>query len=85
MESHCKKCLISLLISFNLISTVNFSTRIQSRLSTAIDNVFIDSIRKDHYSMKPVISRLSEHDALLIVINNINQLPIITTAANKLD
>jgi hypothetical protein len=34
-------------------------------------NVFIDSPRKDRYSIKPVINGPSDHDAQLIVINNI--------------
>jgi hypothetical protein len=51
-ESHHKQCLVPLLASFDLTSTVNFPTRIQNGSSTAIDNVFIDSTRKDHYSIK---------------------------------
>jgi hypothetical protein len=61
-KSHHKQCLISLLTSFNTISTVDFPTRIQNGSSTTIDNVFIHSTRKDHYSIKPVINGLSDHD-----------------------
>jgi hypothetical protein len=52
--------------------------------STTTDNVFTEGTRKDHYSIKPVINELPNHDAQLIVINNI-KLPIIITAGNKLD
>jgi hypothetical protein len=57
-------------------STVNFPTRIQNGSSTAIDNDFIDSTRKDHYSVKPVINGLPHHDAQIIVINNVK--PIVS-------
>jgi hypothetical protein len=73
-ESHCKQCLIYLLTSFNLTSTVNFLARIQNGSSTTIDNVFINSTRKDHYSVKPMINELSDHDAQPIVINNIKHI-----------
>jgi hypothetical protein len=55
------KHLNSILTSFNLMSTVNF-TRIQNYSSTAIDNTFIDSSRKGHISIEPVINGLSDHD-----------------------
>jgi hypothetical protein len=53
------------------MSVVNFPTRIQNYSSTAIDNVFIDSSRKHHISIEPVINGLSDHDAQLLVIKNI--------------
>jgi hypothetical protein len=70
-ESYCKQCLNSLLISFNLTSIVSFPTRIQNSSNSAIDNIFIDSSRLEHISIKPVINGLSDHDAQLLVIKNI--------------
>jgi exonuclease III len=67
-ESYHKQCLNSLLAPFNLMSIVNFPTRIQNYSSTAFDNVFIDSSRKEHISIEPVINGLSDHDAQLLVI-----------------
>jgi hypothetical protein len=58
-------------MSFYLASTVNFPSRIQNGFKTATDKVFVDSTRKDCYSIKPVINGLFDHDAELIVINNI--------------
>jgi hypothetical protein len=73
-ESYHKQCLNSLLASFNLMSIVNFPTRIQNYSSTAIDNVFIDSSRKEHISIEMVINGLSDHDAQLLVIKNIESI-----------
>jgi hypothetical protein len=75
-ESHHKQRLVSLLTSFNLTSTVNFPTRIQNGSSTTIDNVFIDTTRKDRYSIKSMKNGLSNHDAQLIVINNVKPVVI---------
>jgi hypothetical protein len=75
-KGHHKQCLVSLLTSFNLTSTVKFPTKIQNGLNTTIDNVFINSARKDHYSIEPVISGLSDHDAQLIVINKVKPVVI---------
>jgi hypothetical protein len=49
-ESYHKQCLNSLPTYFNLMSKVNFPTRIQNYSSTAIGNVFIDSSRKEHFN-----------------------------------
>jgi exonuclease III len=54
-ESYHKQCLNSLLAACNLMSMVNFPTRIQNYSSTAIDNVFIDNSRIQHISIEPVM------------------------------
>jgi hypothetical protein len=51
--------------------TVNFATRIQNDSSTAIDNIFVDSITLSSSSTSPIIYGLSDHDAQLLTINNI--------------
>jgi hypothetical protein len=48
-----------------------FATRIQNNSSTAINNIFVDSIRLNSSSASPIISGLSDHDAQLLTINNI--------------
>jgi hypothetical protein len=73
-ESYHKQCLNSLLASFNLMSIVNFPTRIQNYSNTVIVNVFIDSSRKEHISIELVINGLSDHDAQLLVIKNIKSI-----------
>jgi hypothetical protein len=56
------------------MSIANFPTRIENYSSSAIDNVFIDSSRIEHSSMEPVINGLSDHDAQLLVIKNIESI-----------
>jgi len=62
----------SLLASYNLTSTVYFPTRIQNNSSTAIDNIFINVSKFDDYIILPIVNGLSDHDAQLITVNNIN-------------
>jgi hypothetical protein len=37
----------------------------------AIDNTFIDEVKYENYSIHPLVNRLSDHDALIITMNNI--------------
>jgi len=67
-----KKNLDSLLASYNLTSTVYFPTRIQNNSVTAIDNIFINVSKLDHYIISPLVNGLSDQDAQLITINDIN-------------
>ena len=60
----------SLLASYNLFSTVDFSTRITNHLSTAIDNIFLNNITTD-FSIQFRPNGLSDHDPLLLMLNNI--------------
>jgi hypothetical protein len=50
---------------------VNFVTRIQNSSSTAIDNIFIDSARLSSSCISPIVNGLSDHDAQLLMVNNI--------------
>jgi hypothetical protein len=71
------------------MSIVNFPTRIQWNSAKAIDNIFIDIMRKDDYSTSPIINGLSDHDAQSITLNKINinlyakQFKIITIIINN--
>jgi len=60
-----------LLLSCNLYSTANFPTRMHNNSITAIDNIFIDKVKHENYSIHPLVNRLSNHDAYIITINNI--------------
>jgi hypothetical protein len=51
--------------------TVNFATRIQNYLSTAVDNIFVDNVKLSSSFTSPIINGLSGHDAQLLTINNI--------------
>jgi hypothetical protein len=54
---------------YNLIGTVSFPTTTTNTSATAIDNIFVDKGR--NYTIKPQINGLSDHDAQLLVLNNI--------------
>jgi hypothetical protein len=73
-ESYHKQCPNSLLAPFNLMSIVNFPIRIQNYSSITTDNVFIDSSSIEHISIEPVRNELSDHDAQLLVIKNIESI-----------
>ena len=65
-----KDLLNSHLASFNLYSTVNFSTRITNNSSTLIDNIFINTYRNE-FTVHPLINRLSDNDAQILTLSNI--------------
>jgi endonuclease/exonuclease/phosphatase family metal-dependent hydrolase len=71
LESNRKKCLSSLLTTYNLSHTIDFATRMQNKPSTAIDNVFMDNSRLGSTITFPLLNGLSDHDAQLLTINNI--------------
>ena len=37
----------------------------------AIDNIFIDKVKYENYSIHPLVNGLSDHDVQIITINNI--------------
>lgn len=61
-------CLNSLLLSYNLSSSVNFLTRIQNIAISAIDNIFIDSSKLETYILTPLSKGLPNHEAQLLEI-----------------
>jgi hypothetical protein len=61
----------TLLKTFNLESIVNFPTRIQGNSATAIDNIFFHIMRRENYSISPIINGLSDHDAQSITLTTI--------------
>ena len=67
-ENDMRKHLDIALILYNLTSAVDFHTRIQNNSSTASDNIFIDTL---HFST-PMVNGLSDHEAQLLTINEIN-------------
>jgi hypothetical protein len=51
------------LLSYNLMATVHFPTRIQNESNTAIDYIFIENYKFTKYIVSPIYSGLSDHDA----------------------
>ena len=63
-----KSKLDNLVLSCNLYSTVNFPTRIHNNSIIAVDDIFIDKVKYENYSLHPLVNRLSDHDAQIITI-----------------
>ena len=59
----------ALLQTYNLIGTVSFPTCKTNASPTVIDNIF--TARTKHYSIYPFISGLSDHEAQILVIENV--------------
>jgi exonuclease III len=68
-ESDKKSQLNALLNSYILFSVVQFPTRIYRNSVSAIDNIFIDTIKIDTYELIPTMNGLSDHDAQIINLN----------------
>jgi hypothetical protein len=70
-SSSSRNQLDSLMALYNLYGIVNFPTRITDSTSTAIDNFFIDKGKNVNYSISPIYNGLSDHDAQLLVLNEV--------------
>jgi hypothetical protein len=58
--------------TYNLTALVTFPTRSQVTSSTTIDNIFIDTSKIPNYSVSLFFNGLSDHDAQLLIIKDIN-------------
>jgi hypothetical protein len=67
-NSDRRQQLDALLNTYNLIGTVNFPARIVNNSRTAIDNIYVNKTR--NYSINPLINGLSDHDAQMMIIDN---------------
>jgi hypothetical protein len=70
-DKNKKNHLDTLLATFNLTHTVTFPTMLQNNSVTAIGNIFIDVTKHENYSILPIFNGLSDHDAQLIILNDI--------------
>jgi len=70
-DSTHKQLLDSLLASYGLSSTVQFPTRIHNNSHSAIDNIFINTLKFSVFSLYPITNGLSDHDAQSIIMRNI--------------
>jgi hypothetical protein len=61
-----------MLLTYNLSAIVQFPTRSQSHSSNAIDNIFIDTYKFTNYTVFPLCNGLSDHDAQLLIIKDVN-------------
>lgn len=71
INSAFKLSLNSLLASYGLVSIVTFPTRIQKNSQTIIDNIFLNTLQFNKYSVYPCINGLSDHDAQRLILYDI--------------
>ena len=57
---------------YNLTAVVTIPTRSQGISSTTIDNIFIDNSKISNYTVSAFFNGLSDHDAQLLTIKDIN-------------
>jgi len=60
------------LLTYNLSAIVYLPTRSQGYSNTAKDNIFIDTYKFINFTVSPLYNGLSDHDAQLLKINNID-------------
>ena len=68
-DSENKNLLDNLLLSYNFTCIINFPMRVQNTSATAIDNIFINLSQYESYTVTPMINRVSDHDAQLVIHN----------------
>jgi hypothetical protein len=68
VDSNYKMELITLLQSYNMTNVIEFPTRINEGHGTAIDGIFIDVSRANHFTVASISNGLSDHDAQYIVL-----------------
>jgi len=71
-ENDRKKQLDSMLQTYNLTAIVYFPTRLKGRSSTMIDNIFLDTLKISTYTVLPLLNGLSDHDAQMLTIKDLN-------------
>jgi len=62
----------AVLLTYNLSAIVYVPTRSQGYSNTAIDNIFIDTYKFINFTVSPLHNGLSDHDAQVLKINNVN-------------
>jgi len=72
VENKRKKLLDAVLNSYNLSDRVYFLTRVQNNSATAVANVFIDTCEFENYIISTQPNGLSDHNAHLVRMNDIN-------------
>jgi hypothetical protein len=66
-----KQLLNSLLATYGLYSTIHFPTRITNSSASTIDNIFINTVKLNDFTVHPLINGVSDHDAQIIVLHDI--------------
>jgi hypothetical protein len=74
IDSKEKQELSNILNSYNLVSVINFPTRVKNNSRSAIDNIFLDTTQFGRYTTCPMLNGLSGHVAqmLELYVANVN-------------
>lgn len=72
VEYKRKKLLDAVLTSYNVSSRAYFLTRVRNNSATAVANIFIDTCEFENYIMSTLFNGLSNHNAHLVRINDID-------------
>jgi len=67
-----KQELNDILNLYNLVSVINFPTRVKNNSRSAIDNTFIDTTQFGMYTMGSIANGLSGHDAQMLELHVVN-------------
>jgi exonuclease III len=68
VDTNYKMALTILLQSYNMTNVTEFPTRINEGHGTAIDGIYIDVSRANHFAVTSISNGLSNHDAQYIVL-----------------
>jgi len=73
IDNNSKSQMDAVLHSYILPCIVKFPTKFDPKSLTAIENVFIDTSTIAKYDIYRLIHGMSDHDALLLTINNVQE------------
>jgi hypothetical protein len=62
----------AMLLSYNLLAIVHFSSRVQNQSNMAVDNIFIDTHKITNYTVSPIYNVLSDHAAQLLIVKDVD-------------
>jgi hypothetical protein len=61
-----------MLQSYNLSAIVHFPTRVQNQFIATVNSIFTDIHKIRNYTVGPLYNELSDHDAQLLIIKDVN-------------
>ena len=72
MESKEKQEVNNILNLYNLVSVINFPTRVKNNSRSAIDNIFLDTIQFEKYTICSMVNGSSDHDVQMLELYDVN-------------
>jgi hypothetical protein len=72
IESKDKQELNNILNSYNIVSVINFLTKVKNNSRSAIDNIFLDITQFGMYSTCSMVNGLLDHDVQMLELHVVN-------------